>query len=323
MAIPGVTVGEICAALEAGFGRDDLEMMLVERMSADLANLTGPNTPKKKAVFDVVRWSERVGRTTELIRAAYAVNPTSTEVAALYQKYGMATEVALLQAGGSAGGTVPATDRGLEKTIVGRLPQLDFAVWRTRMAIVEGQVCRVEIGGNPAGTGFLVGPDAVLTNYHVLQEVLAGRAPAANVACRFDYKVLADRSKVEGVVVGLHPTDWNLDSSPYSPAEQTASPDTPPPTSDELDYALIRLADRVGEKPPSLSAGSGAPARGWVALPEAAVAFPRAMPLMIAQHPDGGPLKLAVDTESVIGVNAGGTRVRYATNTEPGSSGSP
>jgi V8-like Glu-specific endopeptidase len=47
------------------------------------------------------------------------------------------------------------------------------------------------------------------------------------------------------------------------------------------------------------------------------------MPLMIAQHPDGKPLKLAVDTESVIGVNANQTRVRYATNTEPGSSGSP
>lgn len=44
---------------------------------------------------------------------------------------------------------------------------------------------------------------------------------------------------------------------------------------------------------------------------------------MIAQHPDGKPLKLAVDTEAVIGVNAGQTRVRYATNTEPGSSGSP
>jgi V8-like Glu-specific endopeptidase len=47
------------------------------------------------------------------------------------------------------------------------------------------------------------------------------------------------------------------------------------------------------------------------------------MPLMIAQHPDGKSLKLAVDTESVIGVNAGQTRVRYATNTEAGSSGSP
>jgi hypothetical protein len=47
------------------------------------------------------------------------------------------------------------------------------------------------------------------------------------------------------------------------------------------------------------------------------------MPLMIVQHPDGSPLKLALDTEGIIGLNANGTRVRYATNTEPGSSGSP
>jgi V8-like Glu-specific endopeptidase len=44
---------------------------------------------------------------------------------------------------------------------------------------------------------------------------------------------------------------------------------------------------------------------------------------MIAQHPDGSPLKLALDMQSVISVNDNGTRVRYATNTEPGSSGSP
>ena len=47
------------------------------------------------------------------------------------------------------------------------------------------------------------------------------------------------------------------------------------------------------------------------------------MPLLIAQHPDGSPLKLALDTEGVTSVNANGTRVRYATNTEGGSSGSP
>jgi hypothetical protein len=34
-------------------------------------------------------------------------------------------------------------------------------------------------------------------------------------------------------------------------------------------------------------------------------------------------VKLAFDTESVLSVNAARTRVRYATNTDPGSSGSP
>jgi hypothetical protein len=34
-------------------------------------------------------------------------------------------------------------------------------------------------------------------------------------------------------------------------------------------------------------------------------------------------LELAMDTSAIIGVNHGRTRVRYRTNTEPGSSGSP
>ena len=38
---------------------------------------------------------------------------------------------------------------------------------------------------------------------------------------------------------------------------------------------------------------------------------------------DGNPLKLAVDTDAVLGTNAAGNRVRYATNTDHGSSGSP
>ena len=42
-----------------------------------------------------------------------------------------------------------------------------------------------------------------------------------------------------------------------------------------------------------------------------------------AQHPEGTPLKLALDTEAVISLNANNTRVLYSTNTEPGSSGSP
>ena len=54
------------------------------------------------------------------------------------------------------------------------------------------------------GTGFLVAPDIVLTNYHVVEPVInwqrsqageqvAGtRIPARLVSARFDHKVLAD-----------------------------------------------------------------------------------------------------------------------------------
>ena len=34
-------------------------------------------------------------------------------------------------------------------------------------------------------------------------------------------------------------------------------------------------------------------------------------------------MKLAMDTQAVIGLNGNGTRINYRTNTDPGSSGSP
>ena len=46
-------------------------------------------------------------------------------------------------------------------------------------------------------------------------------------------------------------------------------------------------------------------------------------PVFIVQHPEEWPLKLAMDTKSVLGTNGNSTRVRYRTNTEKGSSGSP
>jgi V8-like Glu-specific endopeptidase len=41
------------------------------------------------------------------------------------------------------------------------------------------------------------------------------------------------------------------------------------------------------------------------------------------QHPKAEPLKLAFDTDAIIGINENGTTVKYKTNTQPGSSGSP
>jgi hypothetical protein len=124
-------------------------------------------------------------------------------------------------------------------------------------------------------------------------------------------------------VVLLHGVDWNVDSSRYSQAEADNQPDRELPTPDELDYALARLARPLGNEPVDRNAGLGAPRRGWIAFPEVQPPLEADMPLLIAQHPDGSPLKLALDTQGVLGFNGNATRIRYATNTDRGSSGSP
>jgi hypothetical protein len=319
--MPGVQYEEIWKAFYTGYSKRSLEQMLRFRLDKDLDNIVAGG-PMRDIVFDLLSQSEREGWTTDLIREGYLYNPRNSDLLRIYEKYGLAPGVSAQLAGAVLPEVRSVTD-GLEKTIKARLPAFDFADWREKMALVEGRVCRVEIDGNAAGTGFLVGPDAILTNYHVVKSILKGNTAAAKVTCRFDYKVLADGSRVEGIAVGLHPTEWRLDASPNSPAEDTRTPDSPPPTSDELDYALVRLARLIGDEPAAPKGGAGSPRRGWLAMPTVAPVFVAKMPLMIAQHPDGKPLKLAVDTESVIGVNANQTRVRYATNTEAGSSGSP
>ncbi|MHC2394885.1 hypothetical protein ACVMFA_007316 [Bradyrhizobium liaoningense] len=182
------------------------------------------------------------------------------------------------------------------------------------METIERQVCRVEISGNASGTGFLVGPDAVLTNWHVV-EAAKNSGRMDDVACRFDYLKLVNGSRQQGVAVGLSP-EGCASYRKYSASEKTSTPDVPAPTSDELDYALLKLARPIGRE-------DEGGARGWIKLPEAEMPMKKGDPVIIVQHPDGSPMKLALDTDAIIAVNENGTRVRYATNTEAGSSGSP
>lgn len=97
------------------------------------------------------------------------------------------------------------------------------------------------------------------------------------------------------------------------------------PTPEQLDYALVRLERPLGREPLDTNPKSGAtiPLRGWVRVPASDPTITPRMPILILQHARTESLKLALDTEGVTQVNVNGTRVRYATNTESGSSGSP
>jgi hypothetical protein len=227
-----------------------------------------------------------------------------------------------LQKGGETVASMNTSRGGLERTIRDRIPQLDMAVWRERTTTAEGQVCRIEVDGNAAGTGFLVGPGVVLTNYHVVESLLNQRVLPNRVTARFDYKVHAGNARSSGVVVGLDPTGWNLDFSPYADCDKRGG-GTALPTLDELDYALLQLDRAIGLEEFTPGDSLKPRLRGWIALPDQLSVLSDKAPLVIVQHPDGAPLKLAIDTEAFLGLNSNQSRMRYTTNTEPGSSGSP
>jgi hypothetical protein len=329
--MPGVTLGEIRDAIVDAYNSDDLEEVLRTELSVRL-DVEIPPGAFRHRVFELIEWADMRGLDVDLVRVTARARPRKASMQQIYKKYGMALPV-LVQEGGTVVAATPtdAADGGLERIVRPHLSFSDFGIWRERMTRVEGQVCRITLNGAARGTGFLVAPDAVLTNYHVFEPVLKDPKTAAAITCQFDYKLLADKSRTE-TPVGLHPTDWLIDSSPYTEGEGANDPERTIPTADELDYTLVRLASPLGSKPvaPHPSEDDPPPPRGWVRVPDKPPTFAAKMAIIIAEHPDGQPLQLALDTDAIdqdkdksLGLRPGGMRVRYATNTLGGSSGSP
>jgi V8-like Glu-specific endopeptidase len=295
---------QVFESLRAAYNVAGLRQMLRTRLGKrlDEISLAGDF---RQIVFELLEAAEREGYTQQLVVAARQSNPDNEQLLAAAQTLGLAV-----------------SNSALEKK-VRELPFVDIAQWRAKLGAIETQVCRVETPGG-YGTGFLVSPRTVLTNYHVVEEVIKGMAKPSSVVLRFDYKRSTDGTTLHpGTEFRLVAKDWLADSSPYSKADDVDDPALTP-GAEELDYALLRIEGDPGSHPVSAStAEPGAPARGFIKVPTVAVDLRADEPLLIVQHPKGAPLKLAFDTLSITTVNGNRTRVRYRTNTEGGSSGSP
>jgi hypothetical protein len=307
----GPQMEEIRDALCDAFDLDALDELLRFRLNIVRRNIVGDG-PLRRVTFRLLEEAQMEGWEKDLVQAAYRYRPRNPKIRVVYQKYGLAPKEF----------PDPAKLDGLERIVRAANPMLSMAEWCERAARIEDRVCRIELQGRAEGTGFLVGPDVVLTNYHVLERVLANAVPATAVDLRFGYKQLADKTILSGRVYHLA-ADWKVDASPFSPLDMGDAPDDAARDPQQLDYALVRVEGTPGEDKVDRLGGAEAPSRGWLPLPAPAVDWKPDGALFIVQHPQGAPLQLALDTSAVITANANRTRVRYKTNTEPGSSGSP
>ncbi len=171
------------------------------------------------------------------------------------------------------------------------------------------QVCRIEhTEHGPIGSGCLIGPDLVLTNWHVKD----GIDDAGAALIRFDYATDGAKETV-GRTCGLAARDWVVDESMPSPRELGRDEGPEEPSADLLDFALLRLNESVGLDV------ANSEQRGWVT--EFSSEYSLMTKLLVLQHPQGRPMQLSMG--QVTRVNDNGTRIYYSASTEPGSSGGP
>ncbi|MFI0606674.1 MAG: trypsin-like serine peptidase [Anaerolineae bacterium] len=183
----------------------------------------------------------------------------------------------------------PLAEGELERLLGDRSTLLGIAFLEEglRVSRAVGRITATFPSGRYHGTGFLIGPDLLLTNHHVLYDQDHGDARATVVDLLLDYEESFSGKLREGHgFVGL----------PASIVGDKAD-----------DWAVIRLAE--------------APDAAYPRLPLAGGPVTVDDPVFIVQHPGGRPKEIGLTRNLVRHVGA--DRVQYLTDTEGGSSGSP
>lgn len=307
----GSDVERLWKALLATYNRNKIEQLIAFKFQPPRGSQSGPirrfddftDGPYEQRVLQLIQKAEEEGWTDALVREAHEYVPGSTRLSAFHDYYFSSTQRQM-------------PGRSLERIVQQTNTYLDPAAWREHLALLERRVCRIDLTNQSGATGFLVGPGVVMTNRHVIEGVIDGKTSPAVVALVFDNKMMADHVVEPGHQFRLA-TDWHIDSSPWSQVDLLLDPRDAEPGLDELDYALVRL-----DRDPAADVLDGKP-RGWIEMSADRYDFAPQTPLNILQHPNGAPLKLAIDPDAVVKENSSRTRVTYKTNTDPGSSGSP
>ena len=309
---------QLHAALIAAFPDWNALATALDLYLGENLNTISPQAAMPTVVMNLIVWGEARGRLGQVIEAARDANPTNPELAAFAQAVLAAAPAASLTnpevakqiesavraresgAAPAAPAATGAAQEALERIVLQTVAFFGPDEWRARMRTRERAVCRVEFpSGAGQGTGFLVGADAVMTNYHVLMDHIEQRRPSGEIVCRFDYRTEADGVTEHAGDDYALAGEWLIARSPIN----------------ELDYAIVRLAQPAGQRPAFDQ--SPAESRGWLA--PVVHPFEQGESIFIIQHPKAAPLKVASGGL----VRAEQTRLYYLANTLNGSSGSP
>ncbi|MBK8255859.1 MAG: trypsin-like peptidase domain-containing protein [Polyangiaceae bacterium] len=270
------------ALVDGFFSSSSFNKLAFETFGKPLGALTPSDQKNPDIALGLISWALENDQLDELLRGALEQRPKNKKIQLI---------AAELLASSTAEPT-PAVATALavrfEEIYHDQLGLHDVVNWRKRLDAAMRCLCRVDVKLNDetfraAGTGFLVGPQRILTNAHVAVHLkgTTGRA-------RFD---------LTGESV---PIDVDI------PQDSILTESAP----ESLDYAIVQLS----QVPPA----KGTQSRGYL-TPKDTAPQP-GFPLFILQYPGGDGLKVCAGTA---GASTQPNRMVYTTSTLPGSSGSP
>lgn len=223
------------------------------------------------------------------------------------------------------------------------MTSIDFGSEDYNRNVMAARTCCIEVAlhpdgaGSEFGTGFLIGPDLILTCYHVVKHLFVrdeqdeegedeenDSVPWAwpeDVSIIFDRRTRASNSTIsKGLSVGLHPS-WDVAASRSSEMDYYGEPKLKPPKKDELDYAILRLAVPVGVE--QLRLEDQWRERGWIEVSNDGYSYKPNEEMKILHYPVGSKLEIAKGRLLDVAMNDNGTRIYYRTEADYGSSGAP
>jgi hypothetical protein len=322
----GKQKGQLMELIDQTFDPATFVMFLDLRLDKKLARMVGPNDDFPSQIFKVINRAENEVWESDLLDALVAERPKKVQLVNFVADFRLNNGM-LYQNGPEEMLNKP----GLE-ALINNIPNIPPAVFIAGLMNSKKCVCRIQAvdkNGAPFfGTGFLIGPDLILTNYHVVEHVINNPEYIPSVICKFDYEVQADGTVKTGMDVSLATNPFKA-YSPYGPLDIQGSPniDVPWPA-DKLDYALLKLEREVGNEPFGIKAenaiANNENKRGWInSLNDPLTYLNPGGHMIIIQHPNKEPVKIGFGFNAVKGYDEKGLRVRYAINTMGGSSGSP
>lgn len=265
----------------------------------------------------------RLGRSVDSISFSTDLATTGRELVEAASREGWS--VALLAAGldsrpGHVGlraiaeeiGLVPVGPVDALRDAVGRGAFIDLDRWRSALGMREAQVCSIGGSNEVYGTGFLVGPDLVLTAEHVVHRLITGELAYGQVLVAFDFRTLPNGQVVHhGTLYSLR-SDWLVSFSPLSGGGVG------------LGYALLRVEGTPGSDPVGGDAAEpGAMRRGWMVPPRRTYDALAGSPVVILHQDSNGALQITVDMEGLVGSQVAIMRVQYAPKVVLGAAGAP